>query len=615
MAQLRAVRAALARVEAPMRLRGDADEIAALAEVSALTVRARVAEAAMKQWIDRELPGEARLLASPLGIAVLADAMLPAVWDFEVDVVVLIGRALSAVADVLGALGQQRILVIDPPGDLPGDPADAPAPAGDVLRVTSIDEATLAVRTMVPGPPTRMVVRAALGTDPALAEDLVARLRDTLGDLRVHRNTVRAFSRTWVEQGAANLRAVARWPSVASIGDRFAGMPMVIVAPGPSLARNIDQLRDLRGRAILTAFSHSLKPVLAAGLVPDLVITVDPQDVRYHFAGCDLSHTCLVNAATVHPSLFELPAQRFLTLSANSAIDDWIFESVGEDALVPGGGSVATSAFSLALKWRCDPIVFVGLDLSFPGGAYYVSTSSDGDARAVVDDRGVMRVAGWSEDFHAMKASGGPAAVGERVVELAGWHGGTVPSSFMFSMFHRWFVEQLRVLDNVTVFNCTEGGAFIDGMQHRPLADVLATLDRTLDVSDELDAAAMSIDAQRGARVVEHLSGFVRKLHRSRRLATVARKLIKKGETGRRLANVERGLAQTLAQIQFASLLAQREVERAHDTARRPAAEADYVAASASLFDTLLGVIDQLEPTLQAALERLGARRIRGLAA
>ena len=107
----------------------------------------------------------------------------------------------------------------------------------------------------------------------------------------------------------------------------------------------------------------------------------------------------LVNAATVHPSLFELPAQRVLTLSANCAIDDWIFDGVGEDASVPGGGSVATSAFSLALRWGCDPIVFVGLDLSFPGGEYYVETSVDGAARASVDDDGHLAVKGWSAAF------------------------------------------------------------------------------------------------------------------------------------------------------------------------------------------------------------------------
>src|SRR4029079_14379434 len=131
------------------------------------------------------------------------------------------------------------------------------------VKVASVDEASLAVRMMIPSPPTRMVVRAAAGADPGLVCELIPKLRNALADLRIHRNTVRAFSRTWVEQGISNLSAIARWPSVAALGDRFAGMPMVIIAPGPSLARNIEQLRELRGRAIVTAFSHSLKAVLA----------------------------------------------------------------------------------------------------------------------------------------------------------------------------------------------------------------------------------------------------------------------------------------------------------------------------------------------------------------
>jgi 6-hydroxymethylpterin diphosphokinase MptE-like protein len=605
MMQLRRTRAAIARVEAPTRLRGDPAELDAMAQVASLATGARGAEAAMQTWLDRALPGDARLLASPLGVAVLADVMLPVVWDFEADVVVLIGPGLEPVAEVLGALGQRRIVILDGAG---------PAP-GPAIAVTSADEVAVAARMMVPGPPSRVAVRAALGVERASVEALVEQLRGVIGDLRIHRNTVHAFSRTWLSQGAANLPAVARWPSIASVGARFAGVPMVIVAPGPSLANNVDQLRQLRGRAIITAFSHSLKPVLAAGVVPDLVITVDPQDVRYHFAGCDLSRICLVNAATVHPALFELPAQRFLTLSANCAIDDWIFDGLGEDAVVPGGGSVATSAFSLALKWGCDPIVFVGLDLSFSGGAYYVATSSDGAARARVDDHGVMQVEGWSAGFQAMKAAGGPAVARERALELPGWSGGRVPSSFMFSMFHRWFVEQLRGVSGVTVFNCTEGGAFIAGMDHRPLADVVPLLGREVDVAGELDGAAMTVDASRSAHIVAHLASFVRGLRRCRRFAVVARTLVARGETGRRLVNIERRLAAALQPLTFAALLAQREVDHAQDIARRPGGEVDYLAASASLFDTLIEVIDQLEPALQSALERLGARRIRGLAA
>lgn len=604
MMQLRRTRSAIARVEAPVALRGDRDELEAMAQVTSLTVNARAAEGAMQRWLARELPNDVRLLGTPLGVAALADAMLPAVWDFEADVVALVGAELAPVAELLAALGQRRIVMLD---------AGAAAPP-EAVTVASVDEAGLAVRMMVPGPPTRMAVRAATGADPELVDELIAKLRNALADVRIHRNTVRAFSRTWVEQGIANLPAIARWPSVAAVGERFAGLPMVIVAPGPSLANNIDQLRDLRGRAIVTAFSHSLKPVLAAGVAPDLVITVDPQDVRYHFADCDLSRTCLVNAATVHPALFELPAQRFLTLSANSAIDDWIFDAVGEDAVVPGGGSVATTAFSLALRWACDPIVFLGLDLSFPDGAYYVSTSSDGEARAHIDG-GMMRVAGWSPGFQAMKAAGGPAAPTERVVELPGWRGGTVPSSFVFSLFHRWFVERIRALTDTTVFNCTEGGAFIHGMHHRPLAAVLPLLDRELDIAGELDGAAMTIDATRTPNIVEHLTGYCRGLRRSRRLARIARTVIQRGDAGNRLPGLEAGLTAALQPLTFISLLAQREVERAHDIARRPGEATDYLAASASLLDTLLEVIGHVEPALKAALDRLGARRSHGRAA
>jgi hypothetical protein len=188
----------------------------------------------------------------------------------------------------------------------------------------------------------------------------------------------------------------------------------------------------------------------------------------------------------------------------------------------------------------------------------------------------------------------------------------------MFSLFHRWFVDRLRALhaaSAITVYNCTEGGSFIDGMVHAPLAEVAAGLTGAIDVADELDAAAMTVDGGRGARIVEHLTGYLRGLRRSKHLARSARRMIERGDPGGKLVSVERHLAGALQPLTFVSLLAQREVDAAHDVARRPGEAEVYLAASAALFDTLLSVIDQLEPTLQAALVRLGARRTRGRAA
>src|SRR5439155_19892920 len=103
----------------------------------------------------------------------------------------------------------------------------------EALQARSIEELSAAIRTLVPNPPQQFTLKAATSVDRERVELVAATVTEVLGDLRIHRNTVRAFSRTWIEQGIANLGAIARWPSVAAVGDAFAGKPMVIVAPGP----------------------------------------------------------------------------------------------------------------------------------------------------------------------------------------------------------------------------------------------------------------------------------------------------------------------------------------------------------------------------------------------
>lgn len=568
--RMRAARATLAR-EGVTTIAPKLDDLADVVEVTSIALRARGADVAMQRWLARELPADDFLRRTPLGSAVIADAMLPPIWDAEIDLVVLFGPGWGLVGTILRDLGQRRLIVVG------GDVVDGAIAVEDERELVS------AIRTLVPCPPERLAVR---GDGP------IAAVRDTLSDLRIHRNTVRAFSRSWIDHGLANLPAIARNATVSSLGDRCRGVPIVIVAPGPSLAKNVHLLHELGERAIICAVSHALKPVVAAGVTPDLVLTVDPQDVRYHFAGCDLSRTTLVNAATVHPSLFELPARNFVSLSANCAIDDWIF---GEDAGIPGGGSVATTALSLALALGCSPIIFVGLDLAFPDGKYYVATSHDGGARAVVEN-GVMRVDGWSREFRAMKSTGGPSAATERTIELPAWTPDgtttdrTVPSSFMFGLFHRWFVERLARVET-PVYSCTEGGAAIPGMAHRPFADVIATLPRR-----ELPRFDDRVDRRRA--FAERFTAYASRL---RRIRSLARKALDADPA--KLARIERALVRALAPMQFISLLAQHEIERAQDIASHTGG--DYLGASRNLFATLDEVIAHLEPAIRSAISKL----------
>jgi hypothetical protein len=586
MMEMRRTRAALARVETPLLSDGTATEQAAMRDMSRSVSEALLSEEIMRQWLARPLPPQAELLASPLGIAVLADSILPAVWDFEADLIILVGEALAPVAQLLIDVGQARVVIMG--AKVPG-----------AIEVAAVAEIPLALRSL-PTPARQLVIHAAEAGP--LVEDVRVAAEDAMADCRIHRNTMHSFSKTWLAQAFQNVPALAKSPSVCAYDGAFEGLPMVIVAPGPSLAKNAHLLAQLKGRAIITCFSHSLKPVLAAGVTPDLVVTVDPQDVRYHFEGCDVTDITFVNGSTVHPSLYELPARGFITMSNNVNADDWMFDAVGESPVVPGGGSVATSALSLALRWKCDPIIFVGLDLSFPNGQYYVSTSSDGECRAEVKD-GVMHVAGWSKGFREMKAAGGPAAAKERCIELPGWHGDTVPSSFMFSMFHRWFEGEMAKGPASTVYNCTEGGCWIEGMTHRPLAEVAAGLTRAIDPAALLAAVASSPD--RSARFTAYFREQAARLRRAKKLANRALNLMALGATGDRFTWLEKTLGDTLRPLGFVSMLALREVERAQDVAHREANEAAYLAASRELFHTLVRIIDEISPLIDSAISRI----------
>src|SRR5262249_31362801 len=172
---------------------------------------------------------------------------------------------------------------------------------------------------------------------------------------------------------------------------------------------------------------------------------------------------------------------------------------------------------------------------------------------------------------------------------------------------HRWFVERMKHVTGVRVYNCTEGGASIAGMIHEPLAALIARLAEPICARERIDDAIAGTDRDARARgLAAHLDRFLRALRRCRRLARRARTLATSGDGSQRLVAVERELAAALAPMPFASLLAQREIERAHDIARR--ADQSYLDASAALFQTLIGVVDRLEPALAAAHARIAPR-------
>ena len=72
-----------------------------------------------------------------------------------------------------------------------------------------------------------------------------------------------------------NLPWYAASPGTARYKDAFAGYPAIVVSAGPSLHRNIEMLRQARGKAVIIAVSTVLRPLLRRGIKPDFAVVLD----------------------------------------------------------------------------------------------------------------------------------------------------------------------------------------------------------------------------------------------------------------------------------------------------------------------------------------------------
>ncbi len=172
---------------------------------------------------------------------------------------------------------------------------------------------------------------------------------------------------------ANNLPQYLSTPPINVLRDRFKGRPAIIVSAGPSLRRNVELLSEAKGKAVLCAAQTMFKPLLARGIVPDFVTSLDfhAMSKQYFSDVSDFHDVHLVAEPKVSWHVtddFAGPVSLLRSSFAAELIGD---ELAARDGLKPGA-TVAHLAFYLAEYMGCDPIIFVGQDLAFTGHCFYM---------------------------------------------------------------------------------------------------------------------------------------------------------------------------------------------------------------------------------------------------
>ena len=280
------------------------------------------------------------------------------IFIFEPDVALL--RAVLERVDCAPWITQSNVCVLT-------DPDDAAAIAGAVSGVEGL--LALGVK-FLSHPPSR----ARLGGD---ADRFSARFAEVMRAVRTTILTTLVQVDATFRNELGNLEPYARALGVAELENVHKGKPAVVVAAGPSLHRNIDELSrpGVRERVVVVAVQTVLKTLLARGIRPDYVTSLDYAEVSARFyeglSASDVEGVELVVEPKAHPKVLRAfpgvircPSSRVL----DGVLGPKIAQAKG--SLRPGA-TVAHLAYYLARHVGCDPVILIGQDLGFTDGQYY----------------------------------------------------------------------------------------------------------------------------------------------------------------------------------------------------------------------------------------------------
>lgn len=291
---------------------------------------------------------------------------------------------------------------------------------------------------------------------PKEVEGFLKKLNSHFKDIKVNWNTTVRYTDVTTGNTLSNLRHLYEGYSMAELFQILPeGFPVIVVSAGPSLDKNILDLKKAVGKACIIATDTAMKPLLNAGIIPDLFVIVDGLKPAELFEHKDISKTAMVTMTAVSKEPMALHKGRKFFYYGGAPFETELVRAVsaikGRDVNLPnfpGGGSVATFAFCTGMYMGAKTIILVGQDLALAGNKVHADGAFKDEKVKIDMDSG-------------------------EYLEVEAIDGGTVVTRIDFKLYLDWFEEAVKKWPHIKVVDATEGGALIHGAKNMSLKNAI----------------------------------------------------------------------------------------------------------------------------------------------
>jgi hypothetical protein len=147
---------------------------------------------------------------------------------------------------------------------------------------------------------------------------------------------------------------------------------VIVTGAGPSLDEQMSILKKMRPDKFLIASDTSLPCLLSNDVLPDLVLSIDCQQISYHHFLCGYPPNIPLLLDLSSPPVLTRLTDKILFFSSGHPFSQYLSHNWRRFPYIDtSGGNVSHAAVSLAEKLGAKQIYLFGVDFSFPEGKTY----------------------------------------------------------------------------------------------------------------------------------------------------------------------------------------------------------------------------------------------------
>lgn len=211
--------------------------------------------------------------------------------------------------------------------------------------------------------------------------DFLKKIDKRISDVLVGKNTQIRYSAVEMDNLFHNVKYLCNGSITTQLCDIIpTDIPAIIVSAGPSLNKNILELKNAKNKAFIVAVDTAVRPLVNAGIIPDMYVVVDGLKPKELLDFDEAKKIPLMPSITSTKEILQNhTGKKIFYFEGQNFIWSMMMMNGIPFSTVSCGGSVACSAFSLVYKLGFSRIILVGQDLALTGN----KTHADGTFKSV----------------------------------------------------------------------------------------------------------------------------------------------------------------------------------------------------------------------------------------